>query len=75
MDIESHIRSVMEEITQTGNEMDHLTESNMIEKLRKRGIVDEIMNHLHFSNTEASRPAAHLINKDDQLTRGFIKTG
>ncbi|KAL8560891.1 hypothetical protein ACOMHN_059075 [Nucella lapillus] len=73
MDVEAHIRSVMEEMTNEAEGMD-VSESDMIEKLRNRGVVDEIMNHLHFSgSTQAARPATRALDVDDKVTRGAVK--
>ena len=76
MDVEAHIRSVMDEMMTDGAEKMDLSETDMIEKLRNRGVVDEIMNHLHFSGgAQASRPATHILDVDDQVTRGAVKKG
>ena len=76
MDVEAHIRSVMDEIMTSEAERNNLSEADMIEKLRNRGVVDEIMNHLHFSgSTQASRPATRILDVDDQVTHGAVKKG
>ena len=76
MDVEAHIRSVMDEIMTSEAERNNLSEADLIEKLRNRGVVDEIMNHLHFSGTaQASRPATHILDVDDQVTHGAVKKG
>ena len=75
MDVDAHIRSVMDEIVDERDRMEY-TESDMIEKLRNRGVVDEIMNHLHFSGgAQAAKPAAHIPNIDDKLNHGAVKKG
>ncbi|KAK7481686.1 hypothetical protein BaRGS_00027059 [Batillaria attramentaria] len=73
MDVEKHIREVMDDITGDEQMMDHVTEEEMIEKLRNRGVVDEIMSHLHFSGgAQPLRPATHLVDQDN-LNHGAVR--
>ena len=75
MNVEAYIRSVMDEIVNSEEKME-LSEADMIEKLRNRGVVDEIMNNLHFSGgTQGARPATRVLDVDDQVTRGGVKKG
>ena len=79
MDVEAHIRSVMDEImTGEGDRMD-VSEADMIEKLRNRGVVDQILNHMHFDSGstggQGNRPAPRAMDIDNQLTHGAVKKG
>nr|KAG5695562.1 hypothetical protein BaRGS_033984 [Batillaria attramentaria] len=63
----------MDDITGDEQMMDHVTEEEMIEKLRNRGVVDEIMSHLHFSGgAQPLRPATHLVDQDN-LNHGAVR--
>ncbi|KAK7114460.1 hypothetical protein V1264_000518 [Littorina saxatilis] len=74
MNVDAHIRSVMDEIMTNEAERMELSESDMIEKLRNRGVVDEIMNQLHFSGgAQAAKPATRILDVDDQVTHGAVK--
>lgn len=76
MNVDAHIRSVMDEIMTNEAERMELSESDMIEKLRNRGVVDEIMNQLHFSGgAQAAKPATRILDVDDQVTHGAVKKG
>lgn len=76
MDIEAHIRGVMDEIMAGQEPMDRVSEKDMIEKLRKRGIVDDIMNNLQFCGTvPGEKPAVRFTDLENDISHGLVKKG
>ena len=85
MDIQSRIKDVLNTSMQNdaGGQLAHLREEDLLEALRKKGVIDDVMQQLQFetthnmsnsenvapmTNAEEMKPATHYIDKDSRLS-------
>ena len=71
MDIQNQIRSVISNITSNPNEANEMNGTAVMDQLRQRGVVDEIMRHIQVDGTQGVKPATHFTNShnaDNQLS-------
>ncbi|KAK6186561.1 hypothetical protein SNE40_008576 [Patella caerulea] len=75
-DIQRHIRNVLDEVIKTefeGKE-GHISENELMRKLRERGVVDNIMKQMHFDGEmNIPKPVSHFTNKDRQQASAQVK--
>ncbi|XP_077982929.1 centrosomal protein of 76 kDa-like [Glandiceps talaboti] len=77
MDIQSRVREVLLETIRNEEQLhrskEPMSEQELMEALRQRGLVDDVMRQLQFDSVpekaERGRPAAHFRDKDDRVKK------
>ncbi|XP_060069379.1 centrosomal protein of 76 kDa-like [Ylistrum balloti] len=75
MDVQNRIRDIISESIQDEypGRMDQVGEEELLQKLKQRGLVDDILQKLQFDSSSGGanngRPATHFLDKDDRLTQ------
>ena len=75
MDIQTYIKDVVSsQSSELSGTNKPLNEDNLLSALRERGLVDKVLQQMHFTNgatdlpfQEPHRPATHFINKEDDV--------
>ena len=79
MDIQNRIRDIMGEVITEDYSNGQVSEQELLQKLKQRGLVDDILQHLQFDNRVDGqgmrRPATHFQDKDDKVTNLPVKRG
>ena len=69
MDIQSHIKGVIHE--SSSSHPGSLREQDLLQALREKGVVDDIMRQLQFDSggqhMSNGKPATHFIDTDDKV--------
>lgn len=72
MDIQSRIRDILSETIhdEFQGRSDHVSEQDLMQKLRQKGVVDDILHQLHFNgNSAIGPPASHFMDRDSHATQ------
>ncbi|XP_071091691.1 centrosomal protein of 76 kDa-like isoform X1 [Haliotis cracherodii] len=72
MDIQSRIRDILSETIhdEFQGRSDHVSEQDLMQKLRQKGVVDDILHQLHFDgNSAIGPPASHFMDRDSHATQ------
>ena len=77
IDVQSRIKNVLAESLSGQNEKrakGTISEADILQALRQKGIVDDVMKQLHFDGRETGthiaaeiKPATHFVDKDDKF--------
>lgn len=77
--MQSRIRDVMSEVITEDYSNGQVSEQEIMQKLKERGLVDDLMSNLQFQNQgdgqSLRRPATHFLDQDDKVTNLPVKRG
>ncbi|XP_076112649.1 centrosomal protein of 76 kDa-like [Mytilus galloprovincialis] len=75
--MQSRIRDVMSEVITEDYSNGQVSEQEIMQKLKERGLVDDLMSNLQFQNQgdgqSLRRPATHFLDQDDKVTNLPVK--
>lgn len=76
MDIQNQIRNVVSSMISTENgQHGALSEADVMNQLRQKGVVDEIMRHIQVGGSQNEKPASHFTDATDHLHNPLAKKG
>ena len=79
MEIQNRVRDIMGEVITEDYSNGQVSEQELLQKLKQRGLVDDILQQLQFENQgdkqTLRRPATHFQDHDDKVTNLPMKRG